>query len=529
MDKSRNVFDMLKELIGRGESGPAGGDAYGAYLAFEAPDEAELERERKKTSGARALIVIGGGGRERSRVTVDSIAAQTYGNYEITDDPMEAEGDFVIRMRAGDALSPDALYRFALAFEDASCPGMVYCDEDTISNGARMKPFFKPGYSGITALSLDMFGAGWACKKNLYFSASAPHSGRADEEPGAGFDFALRCLKLAGSAMHIPRVLYSVGAPRHAIPERAGVAAIERFCSPLGERLRATGGKYQGSFRTGCRAWPPKTSIVIPNRDDVDSLRACLETIEETSSIFEPELIIADGGSVSERTNKYYEILAGNKAARIVRAKGGFGALSNAGALEASGDALLFLSRDARLASPGLIPALAEQAGRRGAGCAGALVLDENGRIVSSGNTAGLSGMLSSPFEGAEYGSLSGRTFETYIDTVRATLAVSGVCMYVRTDVFRSAGGFDESFDTDSILPTGADAELCVRLMRRGMMNIYTPFAKAKLLAHPERPEQLPEKVRTRCYDILRESIVHGDPYFNINLVKHLSLLNRGE
>ena len=309
-----------------------------------------------------------------------------------------------------------------------------------------MKPFFKPGYSGITALSLDMFGAGWACKKNLYFSASAPHSGRADEEPGAGFDFALRCLKLAGSAMHIPRVLYSVGAPRHAIPERAGVAAIERFCSPLGERLRATGGKYQGSFRTGCRAWPPKTSIVIPNRDDVDSLRACLETIEETSSIFEPELIIADGGSVSERTNKYYEILAGNKAARIVRAKGGFGALSNAGALEASGDALLFLSRDARLASPGLIPALAEQAGRRGAGCAGALVLDENGRIVSSGNTAGLSGMLSSPFEGAEYGSLSGRTFETYIDTVRATLAVSGVCMYVRTDVFRSAGGFDESY-----------------------------------------------------------------------------------
>lgn len=520
------LFDKLVTLFQRGAAGePADEDErYAAFLKLTEPDAEELARQGETESSDPLQFVIsipGGAGREAAK-TIASLDAQTYRHFEVTNDPVSAKGDFVITVSAGDTLTPDALYHIAQCQKSKPEAKMFYADEDCLVNGRRARPILKPDYSEATTLSYDLLGAPVAVSKALYDVCAAP--GMKDAvSPGESFAFALRCLAKVGSAEHIARVLLTRAAPPKPAGNSEGCAAVEHYLKHKAEKCVVSAGMWQGSFHVTMQ---PKTrekvAVIIPNKDGEDALRRLLESIEETCSFYEPLVIIADAGSTSERTLRYYEILKKNGAAHIVTVKkGGFSKLCNAAAGTVPVDDFLFIVPDAELFTPDLIGEMRAQAGRRAAGAVGCMLTDEAGRLAHAGYVAGLCGTYESPYAGENELEGSARKLR-FTRTVRGVSSVSGACMFIRSGVFHSVGGFDESYDGDGeYMPCGADVELCIRLMRKGLTNIYTPYARAVLHARLPRIGDASEKVRMRCYDTLRPMLVAGDPYFNRSYSKH--------
>ncbi|HWQ58810.1 MAG TPA: glycosyltransferase, partial [Clostridia bacterium] len=450
--------------------------------------------------------------------------AQTYRHFELTRDPVSARGDYVVTLAAGDTLAPDALYRFARRAEAKPEIKFIYADEDSLAGGRRANPVLKPDFTEITALSYDLFGAPVAVSKALYDACASPNM-KDVPAPGESYAFALRCLARCGGAEHIARVLLTRAVQPEPSGATSGCEAVEHYLARTNQECGVSSGLWRGSFHV--MAKPKKKdalAVIIPNRDGADELRRLLESIEETSAFYKPGIIIADAGSTSERTLKYYEILEKNKAARVVNVGGaGFSRLCNAACDLTSAEHLLFLARDAELFTPDLVGELRAQASRRGVGAVGCRLLDENGRLVHAGYVVGLCGAVGSPYAGETETERSMRRLRI-AHTVRGVSAVSGACLLVRSDVFRSAGGFDESMDDGNILPCGADIEFCVRLLRRGFVNVYTPYARAVLHAKLPRIEDAAEKVRVRCYDALRPMLAARDPYFNRNYSRRSSI-----
>lgn len=516
----KKLFDALAALFQA--KGAAGADApfedYAAFLALTEPDGAELEKQREyaPSDPVRFILTVAGGGRAAS-ATVASIEAQTYRHFELTGDPFCAEGDYVIVLDAGDVLTPDALYRFAKRIGQEPGAKLLYANEDRMGRDGRTDPMLKCDYDEVTALSYDLFGAPVAVSKAVFDVCAAPGVTRAPDAAGR-YAYALRCLAKTGGAAHIDRVLLTAAQGKAPVSCGAGSDAVSWYLHRTGQDCTVSAGLWQGSFRVAAMSRRSRTAIVIPNRDGADALRRLLESIEETCMFYEPEIIIADGGSTSERTKRYYEILEKNGAADVVRVTdgaAGFSRLCNAAAERAAADELFFLSRDAELVSPDAIGALRAQALRRKAGAVGCIVADTAGRLLHDGYVAGLMGGVACPYEGDPRPAAGDARKLRFTQTVRGVSAVSGAALFIRADVFHSAGGFDESFDDGSILPCAADAELCVRLMRRGLTNIFTPYAEVIFNGSLPRIEQAADKVKMRAYDALRPLIVEGDPYFS--------------
>ena len=95
----------------------------------------------------------------------------------------------------------------------------------------------------------------------------------------------------------------------------------------------------------------------------------------------------------------------------------------------------------------------------------------------------------------------------------RNVTAVSGAFMAVSGENFFSFGMFDETLSG-----VGWDTEFCVRLMRKGLANCFTPFAKARLSGGlPNDYANAGKANLLRCYDVYRETLLFGDRYFNPN------------
>ena len=98
--------------------------------------------------------------------------------------------------------------------------------------------------------------------------------------------------------------------------------------------------------------------------------------------------------------------------------------------------------------------------------------------------------------------------------------AVTAASMMVRTSVFHSVGGFDES------LPVAFnDVDLCMKIRRAGYLIVFTPYAEAYHHESKSRgAEDTPQKRARFSGEIARfrekwgSVLDAGDPYYNPNL-----------
>ncbi len=491
MDAMRKMMDSLLGKDAGSESFFEDGVRYREYLAFNTPTEEELFAQREADTKGKpffTLHILGDVGAER---TLASLSKQTYRKFEVTE-PGRGTGDYVMHLDGGDTLAPDALFQFAAAGEGND---LLYCDEDRMGKEGRTEPLLKCQLSEAGETGFDMLGHGTAVSRALY-GAVGGFSER--------YDYNLRCVGKCETPKHIARVLYTCA---HFEESPHALESLERHIGLRGYVMR---GMY--GFRVDARVKKHQVGIIVANHDGVDALRLLLESIEEKTFYEHCKIAVADLGSRDPRMMKYYDILEKYRAAKVIRGNGmPLPMLLNQAAREMRCDVLVFLGQGCKVITHRWITDLLAQLMRDGVGAVGPKIQDEGGRLIHCGTVVGIGGWEGSPYAG-EPNSRGDNEKNRFVMGLRPVSALSAKCMMVRADAFFYAGGFGEDFEA-----AGMDTEFCLRLMKRGLDCLYVPHVLLSCGEKLPRIGDSSKENRARCYDVMRQMLLEGDPYYNPN------------
>jgi GT2 family glycosyltransferase len=434
-----------------------------------------------------------------------------------------ARGDYLAFLDHDDVLTPNAL---GLMIERLQADGsdVCYSDHDHLSEeGERCDPFFKPDWSPDLFLSQMYLGHLVIIRASLVREVGGLDS---DCDGAQDYDLVLRCWRAGASFSHVPEVLYhwrrhagSTAANPGSKPyaHLAGQRALQRHVD-----ARYPGGVVGESQWTFCYdvrfplpAKRPLASIIIPTRDGLDLLEACVKSIRDKTIGVDYELLIVDNGSQKPETLAWLE-----KSARDIpgfrvlplAVPFNWSLLNNRAAEQAEGDVLVFLNNDTEVISPDWLLRLCENALRPDVATCGALLLYPDETIQHAGVVVGMGGWADHVFKALP----AHHHQKLFVSPMlrRNVLAVTGACVAIATGTFRELGGFDESF-----LICGSDVELGLRGHHRGLLNVYLP--EVRLYHHESKTRDaklVPDSDFVRSAEAYGEYRTVGDPFYSRNL-----------
>lgn len=221
----------------------------------------------------------------------------------------------------------------------------------------------------------------------------------------------------------------------------------------------------------------PVVSIILVAYNKAAYTFQCLETIKAHADV-PYEVVIVDNGSSDETVH----LLKRTHQAAIIRNEQneGFVKGCNQGAAAAHGKWLLFLNNDTQI-TPALLSTLLRTAETtKHCGAVGAKVIFPDGQLQEAGSIIWRDGSC------AGYGR-GDHPFKPEYSYVREVDYCSGVCLFLKKDVFMEAGMFDERYHPGYYEET----DLCMKLRELGYRIMYQPAA---VVIHYEFGSSSPEQ-----------------------------------
>ena len=436
-------------------------------------------------------------------------------------------GEFIGLLDHDDLLEENALYEIVSCLNKKKETDVLYTDEDKVTTDLDeyFSPNFKPDFN------LDMLRANnyichfFVAKKELIKKVGGF---RAEYNGAQDYDLILRCTEQAQNVAHIAKILYHWRVHKESTADNplskmyayeAGKKAIEGHlarCHTDGEVLQTDNlGFYRVKYPVKGK---PLVSILIPNKDQVDTLDKCLRSIEERTDYDNYEIIIIENNSTEQKTFDYYNQICNDKI-RVVYWKKEFNysAINNFGVDQAKGEYLLLLNNDMEVISRDWMSELLGHCQRPEVGAVGARLYYPDDTVQHAGIIIGIGGVAGSVFVGMK----RGYTGYMHRAAIQQDLsAVTAACMMIKRSVFEEAGRLEEQLKV-----AFNDVDLCLKIRKNGYLIVYDPYVE---LYHYESKtrgaEDTKEKVRRfqseieymRCHwiDILK----NGDPAYNPNL-----------
>ncbi len=439
-----------------------------------------------------------------------------------------AQGDYLGLLDHDDVLAPNALYEIVRALESDPEIDCIYTDEDKVTTdlSEHFQPHLKPDFNLDLLRSNNYITHFFLVKKTVMALAG----GFRKEFDGAqDYDFILRCTECAEKVHHIPEILYHWRTHKSSTADNpaskmyayeAGRRAIEEHLRRTDTPGRVSHTKDYGFYRVDYPVREEaKISIIIPNKDEKDTLKTCLRSIKEKSTYKNYEILIIENNSTSEEIFQYYEELKKEDNIQVAVWEGAFNysAINNYGASLAAGGYLLFLNNDVEVITPGWLEEMLGNCQRPEAGAVGAKLYYPDNTIQHAGCILGIGGIAGNMFTGMP----RNRTGYLHKASIQQDLSVvTAACMMVKAEVFYQAGGF-----TEELAVAFNDVDLCLKIRQQNYLVVYNPYVE---LYHYESKtrgaEDSEEKVRrfqreieymrSHWIDILKK----GDPYYNKNL-----------
>ncbi|MCD7767044.1 MAG: glycosyltransferase family 2 protein, partial [Lachnospiraceae bacterium] len=305
----------------------------------------------------------------------------------------------------------------------------------------------------------------------------------------------------------------------------AGVRAVSAHLERCGLKGEVSRKKDFGCYRVKYEVeGNPLVSIVIPNKDETDTLKLCLTSIFEKTTWKNYEIIIVENNSETGEIFDYYKEIDGRNGVHVVyyEKQTGFNysAINNFGIRHAKGDYILCMNNDMEVISPDWMTELLGHCMRPGTGAVGARLYypddttQHAGIVIGIGGVSGVAGNIL-------VGLKRGHTGYMHRESLQQDLsAVTAACMMIRREAYDAAGGFEEK-----LAVAFNDVDFCLKVREAGYLVVYDPYAE---LYHYEsktrgaedteekarRFQRELEYMRTRWIRILKE----GDPYYNRNL-----------
>lgn len=388
--------------------------------------------------------------------------------------------DFLWIVHAGDRLLPQAslsLGEYRLRRPD---PLVWYTDEAVLKDGQPANPMLKPDFNVDLLRSYPYVG------RNLVLSTAAVQAvGGLDDRVGglAPIDLLWRLVEQVGPPVvgHVPEVLsYGASSLMDWVEEAqtmlwAPVVTQAHFERMGMDALVQPGpdlGMYRVDFPLASR---PLVSIVIPTRDQLPVLQACIEGLMAHTDYPHYELLIVDHQSREPGAVEFLDRLesSGMEQIRVLRWSGdfNFAALNNFAVTQAHGDVLLFLNNDIQFSDRtrhDWLTRLLVQALRAEVGAVGSRLDLPSGEVDQCGLVLGMDNSVGAAFHGLD---VRRHGYMNRLIVQQNVSALSASCLMMRRVVFEELGGFD----AQSFPVYYADADLCMKATQAGYLLVQEP------------------------------------------------------
>ena len=545
---------------------------YQKWILRHLPSQKELEKQRREKFDFQPkisiVIPLYKTPEKYLRQLVDTVKAQTYPNWELclsdgsgADSPIAgllkelaasderikvvshdqqlqisentnagieiATGDYIAFADHDDELTPHALFECVKALNKDCRIRVLYSDEDKMSMDGHkfFQPHFKPDYNPDLLCTVNYICHLFVVDREIINKVGTL---RSEFDGAQDYDFIFRCIEAVDPSeiYHIPKILYHWRCHEDSTAENpdafeAGKRAIEAHYERTGIHAEVYQGEFLGLYRTRfIRDHDPLISIIIPNKDHIDDLKRCMDSIDKKSTYQNYEYIIVENNSTDDKTFAYYkELEASNPKAHVVYwdREFNYSAINNYGASFAKGEYVLLLNNDTEIINDDCLEELLGYCMRSDVGAVGARMYYEDDTIQHAGVVIGFGGIAGHCFVLQPRGTTG---YCHRIICAQDYSAVTAACMMVKKEAFDKVGGL-----TEELAVAFNDIDFCMKLRAAGYLIVYNPYAELYHYESKSRGlEDTPEKVarfnkeiqifEKRWPDILR----NGDPYYNPNL-----------
>ncbi len=437
-----------------------------------------------------------------------------------------AAGEYVGLLDHDDLLTPDALYEVVKALNEHGRPEVLYSDEDKVSTdlSEHFQPHMKPDFNKDLLRSNNYITHFFVASRSLMNRIGGfdeAYNGAQD------YDLILRCTEQAEGIVHIPRILYHWRIHKASTADNpasktyafdAGKRAVEAHLKRCGETGKVSHTKDPGFYKVKYSVrGKPLVSIIIPNKDQVEALSQCLESIKK-SSYPNYEIIIVENNSEDKETFAYYQKIQSERIQIVVWGdEFNYSGINNYGVKYAKGDYLILLNNDIEVIAKDWMEEMLGNCQRKDVGVVGAKLYYPDNTIQHAGIVIGIGGVAGAVFTGMP-GAYSGYFHKASIQ--QDLSAVTAACMMVKRSVYEELGGLEEKLKV-----AFNDVDFCLRAREKGYLVVYNPAVELYHYESKSRgTEDSKQKVRRFQNEIeyMRKHwlklLKEGDPMYNPNL-----------
>lgn len=486
----------------------------GTKKALYSEDELQQQRQREfpREITFSILVPLYNTPEKLLREMIDSVLAQTYGNWELclADGSDEAHayvgvickeyaadarvqyrkltenkgisgntnaciemstGEYIALFDHDDLLHPAALYEMmcAICEKDAD---FIYTDEDSFHEtpADAYSPHYKPDFAPDTLRSYNYICHFTAFSRELLNKVGGF---RSEFDGSQDYDIFLRLTEQAERVVHIPKILYYWR-------NHAGSVASDVSVKPY-TMVSAKKALAEHLERVGLKGTVKDSAVLTTYKIDYE--------IEGTPLV---SVVVSDGDhrqrcidSIAAKTTySNYEI----------NVEG-----------EANGEYLVFLDGDSEIITPDWIEQMLMYAQRQDVGAVGAMLWMPNDTAYSAGKILGVKGTAGDAHRRYPKGH-DGYKFRMTV--AQNYSAVAKECMMVRRELWESVG-------KDYLHDALSDVDFCLKLREQGYQIVWTPYAEVYM----HKSHVAPDKNEIRVFrSRWKKQLENGDPYYNPNL-----------
>jgi len=434
-----------------------------------------------------------------------------------------ATGEYVLFMDHDDMISPLTLFEIVKTIKHKPNVDVIYYDEDVITeNDYRKFPIFKPNWSRETLYSI-MYLAHSTYRLSLVKKVGGMRIGY---EGSQDYDLILRISEFTENIEHIPYILYhwrqvagSTASNYNAkdYARKAAKKALEDSIKRRKLKAEVTYGLTAATFRIKYEILNnPKVSIIIPTKDHKNDLQKCLASIENKTDYKNYEILIVNNNSKEADSLKYLAKIASKYKVLNYDREFNYAAINNFAVKHAIGEHILLLNNDTEVISSEWLKAMLEFSQQEKIGVVGALLLYFNNTYQHAGCTLGINGIAGHAYRGIS------EKYTGVLDkakVIRNVSAVTGACLMVKKRIYKEVGGLDRKLKI-----AFNDIDFCLKVLKAGYRNIYTPYAKLYHYESKSRgKEDTNEKQKRFSTEIqyMKQKwgkLLENDYYYNPNL-----------
>ena len=320
-----------------------------------------------------------------------------------------ATGSYTALLDHDDFLSPNALFEFVKAINENGDADCIYSDEDKVDQEGKLHyfPHFKSDYNPDLLHTNNYICHFFVVRRQLVEEVGGF---RREFDGAQDYDFIFRCVEKAREVVHVPEILYHWRTHKASTADNpaskmyafeAGKRAIEAHLERTGVKGTVSHTPDLGFYRV---KYPvqghPLVSIIIPNKDEKETLEKCLESIKKNTLYDNYEIIIVENNSTTDEIFDYYRKISEDPRIHLIcwKKEFNYSAINNFGVKNARGEYLLFLNNDVTVITEDWMGEMLGVCQRKEVGAVGVKLIYPDNTIQHAGCVIGIGGIAGHMF-----------------------------------------------------------------------------------------------------------------------------------